>query len=68
MIEKDYNKVVSVIQSCLTEQHLIASDRLINIFIDKWKDDPNAVVYAAKLGSIYRTKRKLHLHEQGIKN
>lgn len=68
MIEKDYNKVVKVIQSCLTEQHLMVSDKLIDIFIDKWKDDPSSLVYAAKLGSIYRTKRKLHLHEQGIKN
>ena len=58
MIKQDYYKVSKVIESCDSNDHLKAADRLIDFFIKKWRDDSEVNLYAAKLGSLFRLKYK----------
>jgi len=64
MIKQEYYKVSKVIQSCDTLDHLKVTDKLIDLFIKKWKNDPDINLYAAKLGSLFRLKYKSY--GQGI--
>jgi len=64
MIKQDYYKVSKVIESCDTLDHLKSTDRVIDLFIRKWQNDPEVDIYAAKLGSLFRLKHKIY--GQGI--
>ena len=39
MLIDDFNKVINVLNSCKTEEHLIHSNRYYELFLKKWENN-----------------------------